>query len=162
MIAQNLVSLTTRARSGRRALCALAVAVLSLAGAVSAGGATTVDATASSLVGEPTAVACVDLAQHGWWGAAQPGLAYIQLDHEICSVLASAPRLRRGHDTHPSSGAAVLTLAHEAAHVRGVEDEREADCFGIANLRRTALGIGYRPAQMRTLRAQAHAVSECR
>jgi hypothetical protein len=143
------------------------VSVLVLAGTclvppVPAGAATTVDATASSLVGEQVAVACVDLARHGWWGAAAAGLPYIQLDHEICDVLASAPRLRRGRGTHPSSGAAVLTLAHESAHIRGVDDEREADCFAMAHLGGTALALGYRRTQLHTIRAQALAVSECR
>ena len=137
------------------------VIAIFLVGAVPAGGATTVAGTASSLVGGEVTVACVDLSQHGWWGAAVVGVPYIQLDHDVCAVLALAPRLRRGHLLRPSSGASVLTLAHEAAHVRGVEDEREADCFGIANLHRAALALGYRATQLPRLDAQARAVSEC-
>ena len=147
-----------RARILRRGLV---VTAIFLAGAVPAGGASTVAGAASTLVGGEVTVACEDLAQAGWWGAAEVGVAHIELDHEVCAVLAAAPQLRRGHFLRPSSGASVLTLAHEAAHVRGVEDEREADCYGIANLDRTALALGYRPTQLPRLRTQAQAVSEC-
>lgn len=148
--------------SGTRLLRrAVVVIAIFLVGAVPAGAASTVTATASALVGGEVTVACEDLAQFGWWGAAEVGVPHIELDHDVCAVLASAPRLRRGHLLRPSSGASVLTLAHEAAHVRGVEDEREADCFGMANLHRTALALGYRATQIPRLHAQAQAVSEC-
>jgi hypothetical protein len=116
---------------------------------------------ASSLAGGDVTVACEDLSEYGWWGAAEVGVPNIELDHDVCAVLALAPRLRRGHLLQPSSGASVLTLAHEAAHVRGIEDEREADCFGMANLRRAALALGYGAAQVPRLDAQARAVSGC-
>lgn len=136
--------------------------VLFLLGAAPAEGVTTVDGIASSLVGAPVTVACVNLQEQGWWGAAAPGVPYIELDNDVCTVLAAAPRLRRGYMLRPSSGASVLTLAHEASHVRGIEDEREADCSGMANLERTALALRYRSTQVPRLRAQAQAVSECR
>jgi hypothetical protein len=148
----------SRTRALRRGLIASAIFLM---GAVPAGGASTITGTASALVGGEVTVACDDLAQYGWWGAAEVGVPHIQLDHDVCAVLASAPRLRPGHLLRPSSGASVLTLAHEAAHVRGVEDEREADCFGMANLHRTALALGYRATQLPRLDAQALAVSEC-
>jgi hypothetical protein len=116
---------------------------------------------ASSLVGGEVTVACEDLSEYGWWGAAEVSVPHIELDNEVCAVLAVAPRLRRGHLLQPSSGASVLTLAHEAAHVRGIEGEREADCFGMANLHRAALALGYSAAQVPRLDAQAQAVSEC-
>jgi hypothetical protein len=137
-------------------------AVLFLAVAVPAEGVDKVPGVASSLVGAQVTVACADLAHQGWWGAAAVGVPEIELDHDVCAVLAVAPRLRRGHLLRPSSGASVLTLAHESAHVRGVEGERDADCFAMANLTPTALALGFQPVQLRTLHAQAHAVSECR
>jgi hypothetical protein len=135
--------------------------VVLLVGAVPAGGATTVAEAASSLVGGDVTVACEDLTEHGWWGAAEVGVPHIELDHDVCAVLASAPRMRRGHLLRSSSGASVLTLAHEAAHLLGVEGEQEADCFGMANLHRTALALGYSASQLPRLHAQAQAVSEC-
>ena len=157
-----LTSLAPGRRSSGRLLRhgVVALAIL-LVGAVPAAGASTVAATASSLVGGEVTVACVDLTQYGWWGAAEVGVPYIELDHDVCAVLASAPRLRRGQLLKPSSGASVLTLAHEAAHVRGIEDEQEADCFGMASLRQTALALGYGATQLPRLQAQAQAVSEC-
>jgi hypothetical protein len=151
-----------RRRSTRTLRRGLVVTAVSLVAAVPAGGATTVAGAASSLVGGEVTVACEDLAQHGWWGAAEVGVPHIQLDYDVCAVLALAPRLRRGHLLRPSSGASVLTLAHEAAHVRGVEDEREADCFAMTNLHRAALALGYGATQLPRLDAQAQAVSECR
>ena len=141
---------------------ALLVTSIVLASALPARGIGTVDGTASSLVGAPVTVACVDLSEQGWWGAAEVGVAHIELDHDVCGVLAMSPRLSRGRYLRPSSGAAVLTLAHEAAHVRGVVDEREADCYAMSNLRRTALGLGYQAAQLPVLGAQALSASACR
>ena len=166
MIAQStsfsfLTNLVPGRRSSARWLrCGVVIAIF-LVGPAPAGGASTVAGTASSLVGGEVTVACEDLAQFGWWGAAEVGVPHIQLDHEICAVLAVAPRLRRGYLLRPSSGASVLTLAHEAAHVRGIEGEREADCFGMAHLHQTALALGYRPTQLPRLESQADAVSEC-
>jgi hypothetical protein len=164
MIARSLTFLATRVRMRRTRMLrrGLVVTAIFLAVAVPAGGATTVAGAASSLVGGEVTVTCEDLAQSGWWGAAEVGVPHIELDDDVCTVLAAAPSLRRGLLLRPSSGASVLTLAHEAAHVRGVEDEREADCFGIANLDRTALALGYRTTQLPRLRTQAQAVSECR
>ena len=150
-------------RSSAHLLRRLVVGVaISLVAAVPAGGASTVAGAASVLVGGEVTVVCEDLTQYGWWGAAEIGVPHIQLDHDVCAVLAFAPRLRRGHLLRPSSGASVLTLAHEAAHVRGVEGEREADCFGMTNLHRAALALGYHANQLSRLQAQAAAVSECR
>lgn len=152
-----------RAGVGARAIApAFVVASIVLACALPAHGIGTVDGTASSLVGAPVTVACVDLSEQGWWGAAEVGVPHIELDQDVCAVLAVSPRLSRGLDLRPTSGAAVLTLAHEAAHVRGVKDEREADCYAVSNLRSTALGLGYRAAQLPVLRAQALGASTCR
>jgi hypothetical protein len=165
MIAHSISFLSTlvpgrwsSARAFRRGLVVIATFLM---GAVPAGAASTVAGTASALVGGEVTVVCEDLAQFGWWGAAEVGVPHIELDNDVCAVLASAPRLSRGHLLRPSSGASVLTLAHEAAHVRGIEDEREADCFGIANLHRTALALGYRETQLPRLDTQAQAVSGC-
>jgi len=121
----------------------------------------TVADAASSLVGASVTVACEDLSEQGWWGAAEAGVPHIELDRDVCAVLAASPRLYRGRYLRPSSGASVLTLAHEAAHVRGITDEREADCFAISNLRRAALGLGYHVGQLSALRAQALRASLC-
>jgi hypothetical protein len=139
----------------------LVVTAIFLIGAAPAGGATTVAGAASSLVGGEVTVECEDLSEYNWWGAAEVDVPHIELDDDVCAVLAAAPRLRRGHLLRPSSGASVLTLAHEAAHVRGVEDEREADCFGMAHLHQAALALGYSATQLPRLDAQAQAVSAC-
>jgi hypothetical protein len=120
----------------------------------------TVTEAASSLVGAPVTVACVDLSEE-WWGSAEVGGSHMELDHDVCAVLAASPRLYRGRYMSPSSGASVLTLAHEAAHLRGVIDEREADCFAILNLRQAALGLGYQVGQLPALRTQAVKASLC-
>lgn len=117
---------------------------------------------AASLVGAPVTVACEDLSEQEWWGAAEVGVPHIELDHDVCAVLAASPRLYRGRYVRPSSGASVLTLAHEAAHVRGITNEREADCFAISSLRRAALRLGYHVGQLSALRAQALTASLCR
>jgi hypothetical protein len=132
-----------------------------IVGSVPADGASRIPATASVLAGGEVTVVCEDLSSSGWWGAAEVGVPHVQLDHEVCAVLAGAPRLRPGYLLRPSSGASVLTLVHEVAHVRGIEDEPEADCFGEANLGRAALSLGYRVTQLPRLQAQALAVSDC-
>ena len=119
-----------------------------------------VTGTASSLAGAPATVACVDLPEE-LWGSAEVGGSHIELDHDVCAVLAASPRLYRGRGIGPSSGAAVLTLAHESAHLRGVIDEWEADCFAIANLRQAALGLGYQAKQLAVLQARAVKASLC-
>ena len=139
----------------------LFIALIFLAAAMPAQAIDSVTGTASSLVGAPVTVACEDLSEQEWWGAAEVGVPHIELDLEVCALLAATPRLYRGRYLGPSSGASVLTLAHEAAHVRGVTDEREADCFAIANLRRAAVGLGYHARQLPALRAQALRASVC-
>jgi hypothetical protein len=150
---------SSSARLLRRGL--VVITILLTGAAAPAGGATSVAGAASSLVGGEVTVECEDLSEYDWWGATEVGVPHIELDYDVCAVLAAAPHLRRGHLLRPSSGASVLTLAHEAAHVRGVEDEREADCFGMAHLHRAALALGYSATQLPQLDAQAQAVSAC-
>ena len=115
--------------------------VLFLLGAAPAEGVTTVDGIASSLVGAPVTVACVNLQEQGWWGAAAPGVPYIELDNDVCTVLAAAPRLRlsaeagdlgaavpegeRGSLEVRHSGAVRLALVLDAADMRRLVRERE-------------------------------------
>jgi hypothetical protein len=152
-----------RSPSGSRArlAAALAASLAALITAVAAEGSAKLVSSASTLVGAEVTVDCVDLSALGWWGAAEVGGSRMELDREICAVLTASPRLRRGVGTHPSSGAAVLTLAHEAGHLTGIEDERKADCFAETNLRRAAVALGYLSAQFPRLQRQARAVSEC-
>lgn len=138
----------------------LITALILLLAAMPAQAIDTLTGVASSLVDAPVTVACVELSEE-WWGAAEIGGSHIELDHDVCAVLAASPRLYRGRYMLPSSGASVLTLAHEAAHLRGVADEREADCFAISNLRQAALGLGYQVGQFPALRAQAVRASLC-
>ena len=137
-------------------------AAAGFAAAAPASGVTTVAGTAAALAGTAVTVECVDLTTRGWWGAAELGGSRIQLDHGVCASLAAAPRLHDEAGRGPSSGASVLTLAHEVGHIRGIANERRADCFAKRSLRRVALALGYQPAQLARLHDQARAASTCR
>ena len=110
---------------------------------------------ATALAGTSARVGCANLWNEGWWGYAVYGTGEIKLDLRICQTLAERPRVLSRPWPTASSGQAVFTLAHEAAHVRGHLDEERADCFALRNTGRAALLLGFRRSDLPRLEAQA-------
>lgn len=120
------------------------------------------DDVAASVAGHPVSVHC------GTWdeyAAAGPGPFFarvflgftildgsddVYLNPDVCAGLArpSEPR---------AFGAAVLILAHESVHQRGVRDELRAECLALPLVSRTALDLGADPRRIGVVRAGARA-----
>ena len=121
-------------------------------------------AAASTLAGKPVGVRCwnqVDwseldnqwrdwtgtglLAMKGYTRKSQPGT--IHLSPLVCARLVSFTYLKarptkRKARAREDIAEALGTLAHEAQHLRGVEQEHEATCFGMQRVRPLARMLG--------------------
>lgn len=117
---------------------------------------------ASDLARRPTSVTCQRLP--GWLGIAEistdQASARIRLARDVCATL-STRRVIEPPYPRPSTGQAVLVLAHESGHAYGLYDEEKAECFGLRNTARAALLLGYDASQVPMIQAQAANVSYC-
>jgi hypothetical protein len=76
------------------------------------------------------------------------------LSPEVCANLVSVVYERaRPRDPRDvlALAASVVTIAHEAQHMRGVADEAVAECYGIQLARRTAIALGVERSYADTL-----------
>ena len=115
---------------------------------------------ATSVTGQPAQVRCwsetewdeLVFAPREAAGFVLAGVPEINLSPNVCEPLLLAMR-GQGDDWNVAYG--VLTLAHEIEHVRGVEDEAEANCRALATARLVARLLGMRPGRATNVRNAA-------
>ena len=88
---------------------------------------------ASALAGPQGAtVVCDTSLQPQDWGFADVRGRIIYVRPDLCDALMDASDVNGAHASR--LGQAALTLAHEAAHTRGIPDERQADCWALKHV----------------------------
>ena len=139
------------------ATCALLM-VSSASASAAAGRMASTDAIASQLAGRTVVIKCTKSLD--WWGRVEgietrsgrwlPG-STIQLAPKLCKVFADGSNAAVDSWT----ALAMLTLTHEIAHVRGVDNEVEAECYGLRHLVRSARAFGFSAEQAAWMRTTA-------
>jgi hypothetical protein len=131
---------------------------LLVAGTAAAGRTTSTEAITSHLAGRTVIIECDK--SPDWWGHVQgldtasgrwiPG-STIALDPRLCKVFAQGSDARMNGWT----ALAMLTLAHEVAHVRGEGNEVKAECYGLRHLARFARAFGFSSSEAAWIRKTA-------
>ena len=137
--------------------CALLV-VGTASASTSAGGTSSSAAIASQLAGRTVVVKCSKSSE--WWGRVQgieatsgrwlPG-STIELAPRLCKIFAKGSNAK----VDAWTALTMLVVTHEIAHVRGVDDEVEAECYGLRNLVRFARAFGFSAEEAAWLRKTA-------
>lgn len=141
----------------------LATSALVLAFSASAATVADLSATASALAGRQVAVHCHRLeagaAGHVAWGYVNgkrvPGDVAVIAPQE-CAALKALPGRVTAYAPF-----AVLVLAHESAHLRGIRSEEKAECFAYRNVYRMARLLGLERTRARALRDAAAPLTYC-
>jgi hypothetical protein len=117
---------------------------------------TALDRVASRIAAKPVHVRCGGARQwnavgEGVLGFAVVGSTVTTLSPRVCERLEAMRAGARPPDL-VMSGAALVTVAHESEHLRGVASEALAECYGIQRARAvaSALGIGREYARVAT------------
>ena len=96
---------------------------------------------ASEVAGRQVEVRCATFPE--WWNDpyAQNAVAYTTfVTWEIANYVVLSPPLCTALEVPTAE--ALVTLGHEAIHMRGIRDERTAECHGLASLPRLARFFG--------------------
>lgn len=75
----------------------------------------------------------------------------INLSPQVCETLLKLPDGRPLSAEPDVYAWAVAILSHETQHVRGIDDEAEADCYGMQWIPRAAHALGRTPVEGREL-----------
>lgn len=89
----------------------------------------------------------------------EDGSAWIGLAPSYARTLLVRGKVIAPEYPRPSTGEAILTLAHEIGHVQGRPDpgqweEARADCYAASHWRLVAARLGYTPGQIKALDRQ--------
>ena len=155
-------------------LVAAAIAGTAAPSPAPAASRSTIAYAASVLAGERVTVSCVRNLR--WGGKSALGLVgytewsdgsveiedHIDLHAMICRILAGGPDQLYQGIPYTGTGEAVLTVAHESAHVRGILNERKAECWGLRNVKRTAILLGFYSRDLGLIVRQAREATTCR